>query len=70
MLIRFGEGITGGYFIYFGSKDERFGQAWGSVYRTSPQRLYETMNQLRTWARKEFNEDVYFQMTEDEEVRI
>lgn len=49
-------------YLFIGSKDKRFNEAWGVVNRTSKTLLFTTMQELSEWAKKKYNEECTFEV--------
>lgn len=49
-------------YIGIGSKDKRFQEAWGSVNRVSPARLFDAMTELAEWCNNTLKEEALFEV--------
>lgn len=49
-------------YIMLGSKDERFREAWGSVYKVPVSNLYKDLAQVAYWANNKLGEELLFEV--------
>lgn len=61
MTITIYEGNDKSY-VLFGSKDQRFAQAWGSVFRCPVSNIYRDLSQITTWCNNELKEECLFEV--------
>lgn len=47
-------------YIYFTSKDRRFHETWGDVFRTDDFILLTNMNEVTNWCNNELHEECLF----------
>lgn len=48
--------------VMLGSKDKRFAEAWGSVYKVSTANIYADLAAITAWANNELNEACLFEI--------
>lgn len=57
--------IYAGYdasYVMLGSKDERFGKAWGSVMKVPTSGIYKDLAQISFWCNNELDEECLFEV--------
>ena len=61
MTITIYEGYDKSY-IMLGSKDKRFAEAWGSVFRVPASNIYKDLASVASWANNELGEECLFEV--------
>lgn len=49
-------------YVYLTSKDKRFEEAWGQVFRSSKTVLFNDMSSVATWCNNELKEECLFEV--------
>ena len=49
-------------YIMLGSKDKRFAEAWGNVYKIPVSNIYKDFEQVASWANNELGEEMLFEI--------
>lgn len=61
MTITIYEGYDKGY-VLIGSKDKRFSEAWGDVYKVHKDNLYRDLVILTEWVNNDLGEECLFEI--------
>ena len=61
MIITIYKGYDDTY-VLLGSKDERFHQAWGGVFRVPVSAIYTDLAQIATWCNNVIGEECLFEV--------
>lgn len=61
MVVTVYEGYDKSY-VMLGSKDPRFAESWGSVYKVPVSNIYRDLSQVAIWANNELGEELLFEM--------
>ena len=48
--------------VVLGSKDKRFAQAWGEVYKCPVSNIYRDLSQITYWCNNELKEECLFEV--------
>lgn len=61
MTVTIYEGYDKSY-IMLGSKDKRFAEAWGSVFKVPVSNLYKDLESVTAWANNKLGEECLFEI--------
>ncbi len=61
MTITIYKGYDNSY-VLLGSRDKRFAEAWGSVYRASTTSIYKDLETISAWANNTLGEECLFEV--------
>ena len=50
------------YHVMLGSKDTRFAETWGSVYKVPVSHIYTELSQVAYWCNNELGEECLFEV--------
>ena len=53
---------TDSHSVLLGSKDHRFAEAWGSVYRAPVNCIYDELSNITRWVNNELKEECLFEV--------
>lgn len=61
MIVTIYEGYDKSY-IMLGSKDKRFAETWGSVFKVPVSNLYKDLESIASWANNELGEELLLEV--------